>query len=168
VGYIGPGSLGLGSPEASATCSTPGGARTRWVTGADVPGRHGLTWWRGAISPPTAVDAGRGAPATLALRCRLELARPEIGHIFQLGRRYAEALGLTVLDEHNSAVPVSMGSYGIGIRGRWPPSPRPPTTTRACAGLRPWRPPGCTSWSGRGEEHWRRPNGWRRRPTPPG
>src|SRR5690625_7832813 len=39
----------------------------------------------------------------------------EMGHIFQLGRKYAEALDLKVLDEHGKQVVVTMGSYGIGI-----------------------------------------------------
>ena len=39
----------------------------------------------------------------------------EIGHVFQLGRKYAEALGLKVLDENGKLVTVTMGSYGIGI-----------------------------------------------------
>ncbi len=39
----------------------------------------------------------------------------EIGHIFQLGRKYAEALGLSVLDENGKRVTVTMGSYGIGV-----------------------------------------------------
>jgi prolyl-tRNA synthetase len=37
-----------------------------------------------------------------------------MGHIFQLGRKYAEALGLKVLDENGKLVTVTMGSYGIG------------------------------------------------------
>jgi prolyl-tRNA synthetase len=46
----------------------------------------------------------------------LELARGvEIGHIFQLGRLYAEALGLSVLDRDGKPVTVTMGSYGIGV-----------------------------------------------------
>lgn len=46
----------------------------------------------------------------------LELARGiEIGHIFALGRKYAEALGLTVLDQNGKAQVVTMGSYGIGV-----------------------------------------------------
>jgi prolyl-tRNA synthetase len=46
----------------------------------------------------------------------LELARGvEMGHIFQLGRKYAEALGLQVLDENGKLVTVTMGSYGIGV-----------------------------------------------------
>ena len=46
----------------------------------------------------------------------LELARGiEIGHIFQLGRKYAEALDLKVLDQNGKQVTVTMGSYGIGV-----------------------------------------------------
>jgi prolyl-tRNA synthetase len=46
----------------------------------------------------------------------LTLARGiEMGHIFQLGRKYSEALGLKVLDQHGKLVTVTMGSYGVGI-----------------------------------------------------
>jgi prolyl-tRNA synthetase len=46
----------------------------------------------------------------------LELARGiEIGHIFQLGRKYAQALGLMVLDHNGKQVVVTMGSYGVGV-----------------------------------------------------
>ena len=46
----------------------------------------------------------------------IETARGmEIGHVFQLGRKYAEALGLQVLDENGKLVTVTMGSYGIGV-----------------------------------------------------
>jgi prolyl-tRNA synthetase len=46
----------------------------------------------------------------------LEMARGiEIGHIFQLGRKYAEALDLKVLNENGKQVVVTMGSYGIGV-----------------------------------------------------
>jgi len=39
----------------------------------------------------------------------------EVGHIFQLGRKYAKSLGLTVLDENGKSQVVTMGSYGIGV-----------------------------------------------------
>ena len=46
----------------------------------------------------------------------VELARGmEIGHVFQLGRFFAETLGLKVLDENGKLVTVTMGSYGIGV-----------------------------------------------------
>src|SRR5690606_15406245 len=45
-----------------------------------------------------------------------EIARGvEMGHVFQLGRKYAEALGLQVLDENGKLVTVTMGSYGVGV-----------------------------------------------------
>jgi prolyl-tRNA synthetase len=59
------------------------------------------------------VRAGDAAPDGTG---PLELARGiEIGHIFALGRKYAQALGLTVLDENGKARVVTMGSYGIGV-----------------------------------------------------
>src|SRR6187402_2513022 len=46
----------------------------------------------------------------------VELARGmEMGHVFQLGRKYADALGLKVLDENGKLTTVTMGSYGIGV-----------------------------------------------------
>ncbi len=46
----------------------------------------------------------------------MEIARGiEIGHIFQLGRKYADALGLQVQDDNGDLVTVAMGSYGIGV-----------------------------------------------------
>ena len=46
----------------------------------------------------------------------LRLARGiEMGHVFQLGRKYAEALGLKVLDANGKLVTVTMGSYGVGV-----------------------------------------------------
>ena len=94
---------------------------TRWVTGADVagqprarPGRrprlHRRRHHRGRRGPrrrPLSRTASDGGV--------LETARGiEMGHIFQLGRKYADALGLQVLDENGKLVTVTMGSYGIG------------------------------------------------------
>ena len=90
-----------------------------WVTGANVDQQHvfGLVagrdfTWDGVIEA-TAVRDGDPAPdgsGPLATRRGMEM-----GHIFQLGRKYAEALDLKVLDEHGKQVVVTMGSYGIGI-----------------------------------------------------
>ena len=57
---------------------------------------------------PACAAAGRAGTLTQARGI-------EIGHIFQLGRKYAEALDLTVLDENGREVVVTMGSYGIGV-----------------------------------------------------
>jgi prolyl-tRNA synthetase len=119
-GYIGPGALGAGRPAGIRYLVDPRVAPgTAWVTGADEPGRHVLDLVAGRdFAPDGTVDAADVRPGDPCPACGgpLELARGlEIGHIFQLGRRYAEALDLTVLDRDNRAVPVTMGSYGIGI-----------------------------------------------------
>jgi prolyl-tRNA synthetase len=92
---------------------------TSWVTGANVAGKHvfGLVYGRDfeadGIKDIAEVRAGDEAPDGSG---PLELARGiEIGHVFQLGRKYAEALDLKVLDENGKLVTVTMGSYGIGI-----------------------------------------------------
>ena len=52
----------------------------------------------------------------MCIRDRLKIARGiEVGHVFQLGRKYAEALDATVLDENGKAAVMAMGCYGIGI-----------------------------------------------------
>ena len=109
------------APPASATCSTRASSTgTRWVTGANEPtAGTSSTWWPAATSPATAPSRRpRCAPATRARDCggTLVIARGiEIGHIFQLGRKYADALDLQVLDENGKLVTVTMGSYGIGV-----------------------------------------------------
>src|SRR5262245_6164398 len=119
-GYIGPGMLGTGSPSGVRYLLDPRVVPgTRWVTGADAPGRHVVDLVAGRdFAGDGVVDAAEVRAGDTCPRCGagLELARGlELGHIFQLGRRYSQALGLSVLDERNQTVPVSMGSYGIGI-----------------------------------------------------
>jgi prolyl-tRNA synthetase len=117
-GYIGPAALGeehgvryLVDPRVIDG--------TAWVTGANEPGRHvldlvaGRDFHAAGIVDAAEVRAGDPCPtcgAGLALERGIE-----IGHIFQLGRKYAEALDLTVLDANGKAVTVTMGSYGIGV-----------------------------------------------------
>jgi prolyl-tRNA synthetase len=90
-----------------------------WITGANVPGEHvfGLVAGRDFAADGTVeiaeVLAGDPAPDGSG---PVELARGmEIGHVFQLGRKYADALGLKVLDENGKLVTVTMGSYGLGV-----------------------------------------------------
>jgi prolyl-tRNA synthetase len=92
---------------------------TTWITGANIAGKHvfGLVAGRDFTLDGTIeiaeVRAGDPAPDGSGA---VELARGmEIGHVFQLGRKYAEALGLKVLDENGKLVTVTMGSYGIGV-----------------------------------------------------
>jgi prolyl-tRNA synthetase len=94
-------------------------AGTRWLTGANEPGRHvfDLTVGRD-FTPDGVIEAAEiweGDPAPDGSG-PLTLARGiEMGHIFQLGRKYTEALGLKVLDQNGKLVTVTMGSYGVGI-----------------------------------------------------
>jgi prolyl-tRNA synthetase len=119
-GYIGPGMLGEASPSGIRFLVDPRiVAGTAWVTGADAEGRHVIGLVAGRDFTPDGiidvanVDAGDPCPAC---GTALEAARGvEIGHIFQLGRRYAEALDLTVLNADGKEVTVTMGSYGIGV-----------------------------------------------------
>lgn len=92
---------------------------TAWVTGANVDEQHVLDLVAGrdfvadGVADIASVRDGDPAPDGSG---PVELARGmEIGHVFQLGRKYAEALGLKVLDENGKLVTVTMGSYGIGV-----------------------------------------------------
>jgi prolyl-tRNA synthetase len=92
---------------------------TEWITGANQHGKHvfGLVAGRDFQADGTveAAEVRFGDPAPDGSG-PVELARgTEIGHVFQLGRKYAEALGLKVLDPNGKLVTVTMGSYGIGV-----------------------------------------------------
>jgi prolyl-tRNA synthetase len=92
---------------------------TAWVTGANKKDCHA----RNVVADrdfkvdgyieAAEVRAGDSCP-----ECGTEVVIDraiEIGHIFQLGRKYAEALNLTVLDQNGKSQVVTMGSYGIGV-----------------------------------------------------
>ena len=119
-GYIGPGALGEGKPAGVRYLLDPRIVDgTAWITGADQAGKHVMHLVAGrdftADGTIEAAEVHGGDPCP---RCGspLEIARGiEIGHIFQLGRKYAESLGLTVLDENGKTRVVTMGSYGIGV-----------------------------------------------------
>ena len=134
-GYIGPTAIGPNSPDRRVETDQDGRERlagsvrylldprvvdgTSWVTGANAMRKHVLHLVKGrdftADGTIEAAEIRPGDPAPDGSG-PLEPARGiEIGHIFALGRRYAEALGLSVLDENGRARVVTMGSYGIGI-----------------------------------------------------
>ena len=119
-GYIGPGALGADKPAGVRYLIDPRIVDgTQWVTGADQPGRHVLylTVGRDFVADGT-VEAAEVVDGDACPRCgsALEIARGiEIGHIFQLGRKFAKALGLNVLDQNGKQQVVTMGSYGIGV-----------------------------------------------------
>ena len=92
---------------------------TSWISGANEKDKHifnlvaGRDFEADGIADLAEIRAGDPAPDGSG---PLELARGiEIGHVFQLGRKYAEALDLKVLDENGKLVTVTMGSYGIGV-----------------------------------------------------
>jgi len=124
-GYIGPVKDGvqlLGKDAASGVryLLDPRVAKgSQWITGANIDQKHvyHLTYGRDFTADGVAdiAEIRQGDPAPDGSG-PLELARGiEIGHVFQLGRKYAEALGLQVLDENGKLVTVTMGSYGIGV-----------------------------------------------------
>jgi prolyl-tRNA synthetase len=124
-GYIGPWSptgpvLGLESASGIRFLLDPRVADgTRWVTGANIHEKHvyGLVAGRD-FTGDGFVEAANVRPGDPAPDGSgpIETARgTEIGHVFQLGRKYAEALGLRVLDPNGKLVTVTMGSYGIGV-----------------------------------------------------
>ncbi|MEO7061182.1 MAG: proline--tRNA ligase, partial [Lapillicoccus sp.] len=119
-GYIGPGALGVERPAQVRYLLDPRVVDgTRWVTGADAPGRHVIDLVMGRdFAADGTIDAAEVRVGDACPSCGhgLEAARGiEMGHIFQLGRKYAEALGLKVLDENGKLVTVTMGSYGVGV-----------------------------------------------------
>jgi prolyl-tRNA synthetase len=119
-GYLGPEVLGADGPAKIRYLVDPRVVSgTRWLTGANQPGRHVFDLVCGRdFTPDGTIDAAEvreGDPAPDGSG-PLRLARGiEMGHIFQLGKKYAEALGLKVLDQHGRLVTVTMGSYGVGV-----------------------------------------------------
>ncbi|MCW2614842.1 MAG: prolyl-tRNA synthetase [Frankiales bacterium] len=90
-----------------------------WVTGANEPGRHAVNVVMGrdfepdGVVPAAEVREGEGCPVCGS---PLSIDRGiEIGHVFQLGRKFADAFGLDVLGPEGKPVRVTMGSYGIGV-----------------------------------------------------
>jgi prolyl-tRNA synthetase len=119
-GYIGPGALGLEGTTGIRYLLDPRIAEgTRWVTGANEPGRHVIDLVAGrdftADGTIEAAEVRFGDPCPNCDHV-LEGARGiEMGHVFQLGKKYAEALDLKVLDQNGKLVTVVMGSYGVGV-----------------------------------------------------
>ena len=92
---------------------------SHWITGANARDKHARYVTHGrdftveAFVEAAEVRAGDPCP-----QCQTPVIIDraiEIGHIFQLGRKYAEALDLTVLDQNGKSQVVTMGSYGIGV-----------------------------------------------------
>ncbi|RUQ14624.1 proline--tRNA ligase [Corynebacterium genitalium] len=116
-GYVGPRALQSNGVRVLADPRVVDG--TCWITGADAPGKHvvGLVAGRDftvdGYVEAAEIKAGDPSPSGNGT---VELARGiELGHIFQLGRKYTEAMDVQILDENGKRAVPTMGSYGIGI-----------------------------------------------------
>jgi prolyl-tRNA synthetase len=116
-GYIGPQDAKKNGITVYADPRVASG--TSWVTGANKKDMHARNVVNGrdfavdAYVEAAEIRAGDSCP-----KCQTPVVIDraiEIGHIFQLGRKYADALGLTVLDQNGKSQVVTMGSYGIGV-----------------------------------------------------
>ncbi len=119
-GYIGPGALGeKGTAKIRFLLDPRVVEGTRWVTGANIAGSHVIDLVAGRdFTGDGVIQAAEVREGDTCPNCGGELhtARGiEMGHIFQLGRKYADALDLKVLDQNGKLVTVTMGSYGIGV-----------------------------------------------------
>ena len=116
-GYVGPRALQANGVRVLADPRVVDGSA--WITGADAPQKHvvGLVAGRdftvdGYIE---AAEIKEGDPSPSG-NGTVKLARGiELGHIFQLGRKYTEAMDVQILDENGKRAVPTMGSYGIGI-----------------------------------------------------
>jgi len=116
-GYIGPGSLAANGVRYLVDPRIVTG--TAWVTGADKHDHHVVDLVAGRdFTPDGTIEAAEvrdGDPSPDG-QGTLESARGiEIGHIFQLGRKYADAFSLDALGPDSKPVRITMGSYGIGV-----------------------------------------------------
>lgn len=116
-GYVGPRALNANGIKVLADPRVVKG--TAWITGADASERHlvgcvaGRDFTVDEFIEAAEVKEGDLAPdnqGTLTLERGIEL-----GHIFQLGRKYTEAFDVQILDENGKRAVPTMGSYGIGI-----------------------------------------------------
>ncbi|WP_295886558.1 proline--tRNA ligase [uncultured Thiohalocapsa sp.] len=115
----GPGSLGPKDLPIPCIADRTAAVAADFSAGANTDGKHwfGLNWGRDLPLPEVAdlrnVVEGDPSPDGAG---NLTIARGiEVGHIFQLGTKYSEAMKATVLDEAGKAVTMTMGCYGIGV-----------------------------------------------------
>ncbi|SJM48294.1 Prolyl-tRNA synthetase, bacterial type [Corynebacterium glutamicum] len=116
-GYVGP--VGLAKNGVKVLADPRVVTGTSWITGADEKERHVVGLVAGRDFTPDgfieAAEIKEGDPAP-AGEGTLTLARGiEIGHIFQLGRKYTEAFDVQILDENGKRAIPTMGSYGLGV-----------------------------------------------------
>ena len=114
-----PGFLGPVGAKVPVVADHAAAVLADFVCGANEAGYHlrGVNWVRDAAEPPSAdlrsVVAGDPSPDGQG---KLSLVRGiEVGHIFQLGRKYSDSMHMTVLDEAGKELTPEMGCYGIGV-----------------------------------------------------
>jgi prolyl-tRNA synthetase len=116
-GYIGPKGLQANGVRYLVDPRVVDG--TAWITGADEKGKHvvGLVAGRDFIPDGTieAAEVRDGDPSPDGAGVLTSARGIEIGHIFQLGRKYTDAFSADVLGEDGKPVRLTMGSYGIGV-----------------------------------------------------
>ena len=119
-----PGSIGPVGLKITVIADESAARLSDFVCGANVNGKHlvNVNWTRDLPEPIVAdirnVLIGDPCPNSQEQKCQgtLTLTRGiEVGHIFQLGTRYSEAMQATVLDEAGNSVLMPMGCYGIGV-----------------------------------------------------
>ena len=92
---------------------------SHWITGANKKDMHARFVTNGRdFEVEKYLEAAEVRAGDLCPKCETPVVIDraiEIGHIFQLGRKYAQALDLTVLDQNGKSQVVTMGSYGIGV-----------------------------------------------------
>ncbi len=115
----GPGSLGPVKLPMPVIADHTVAVMSDFGAGANVEDKHyfGINWGRDADTPIVAdlrnIEAGDPSPDG---KGELQILRGiEVGHIFQLGDKYSQAMNATVLDENGKDVVMSMGCYGIGV-----------------------------------------------------
>ena len=115
----GPGSLGPVKLPMPVIADHTVAAMSDFGAGANIEDKHyfGINWERDTDNPVTAdlrnIEPGDPSPDG---KGELQIMRGiEVGHIFQLGDKYSQAMKASVLDENGKACVMSMGCYGIGI-----------------------------------------------------
>ncbi|HET9118615.1 MAG TPA: proline--tRNA ligase, partial [Pseudonocardiaceae bacterium] len=116
-GYIGPGALAEHGVRYLVDPRVVRGSA--WVTGADRPDHHVLDLVCGRdFTPDGCIEAAEvrvGDPSPDGAGTLVTARGIEIGHIFQLGRKYADAFGLDALGPDGKPIRITMGCYGIGV-----------------------------------------------------
>jgi prolyl-tRNA synthetase len=116
-GYIGPGALAANGVRYLVDPRVVPG--TAWATGADLPSHHVVDLVCGRdFTPDGTIEAAEvraGDPSPDGAGTLVAARGIEIGHIFQLGRKYTDAFGLDALGPDSKPIRITMGCYGIGV-----------------------------------------------------